>query len=362
MVCMSTARFSQYQFMISQAANSPLLMAQGKHFDQNDYYFKCEYALPHGASHYARIFLQLMFWKEMHGVIQPGDILLETTSGSGGRAAAEIATALGYTIHIGIPDGGEKTRVQAIENAGGIVHLTPAELYVAGFPEFVKGFLAENPGVSYLNHMMGNLDGRGKDVNWTSIAAMSPIVFEIKAAFDQQGVTPDYVILPMGNGTSALGIAPLIKQIYPAIKVFGVESLSSAYAYRKKHPGVYESKYGISPERFPRHNLPGTTPSQVNFPLPALDAAIPFLDEIFLVSDEKIEGAYLEMNGTDTLMEVIRWDKVESLKWNKYGEFGRTGIACYAVAKWLTKVLPIGSYLIPVMDGSKHYDSILPKA
>jgi cysteine synthase len=145
MAFMSAARFEQYQTMQAQIRNSPLFKAWGQFFDPNQYLFKAEYLLPFGQSHYARIFLQLLLEKEQLEIIQPGDTLLETTSGSGGRAAAVIATSLGYKIHIGIPAGGEKARELAIINAGGILHFTPAPDYVAGFPAFVKQFLDEQP-------------------------------------------------------------------------------------------------------------------------------------------------------------------------------------------------------------------------
>ena len=135
---MKKTRKALYNRIFGETSNSPLQVME---FEGNTYYFKLDYKLGYGECHYSRVFSKLLFLKECLGIIKEGDTLLETTSGSGGRAAAALASALGYMIKIAVPAGGEIAREKAIVKVGGELILTPKEDYVNGFPEFVKKFL-----------------------------------------------------------------------------------------------------------------------------------------------------------------------------------------------------------------------------
>lgn len=331
--------------------NTPYLTIE---HEGNKFFFKLEYRNRYGACHYSRVFMYLMYIKEMLGIIKPGDTLLETTSGSGGRAAAAVAKALGYAIHIGIPLGGEKAREQAILDEGAILHYTPAEEYVSGFPKFVKNFLIENPEIKYLNHCMGDINGSGKSINH---AAVFPIYTIVEEVAQEVGCAIDYVVTPMGNGTTTLPFVEGFKELNPNTKVVGVESFTSAFAYRKKYPGVYEENYAVNPIDFPRHNLPGTTPNKATFPMPALEAAILLLDDIKLVSDSVGAEAYKVLSFKDLPQDVVRWDLLKPLDIAEFKEFGRSALAAFAVAQSLGKNEKGKTFFVPVLDASYHYDS-----
>lgn len=345
-------RLALYNHILGSVKNSPIKTME---FEGNTFHFKLDYLLPYGECHYARVFARLIYLKECLGIIAPGDVLLETTSGSGGRAAAAVATALGYKIKIAVPAGGEKVREDAIVRAGGEIYLTPAEAYVNGFPEFIKQFLKDHPGTKYLNHVMGDIEGRGKEVNGAAIDAFKPFVDEVVEA----GITPDVVICPLGNGTTTLPMAAGFKSLFRKVKVIGFESVLSAYGHRKKYPGKYERIFGVDPETLPRHDMPGTTPSSTIFPMPALESAIQLLDGVGLVTstltDEKFFSVtgYLPSNKSDW---VTKWDDYYL---PELADFGRTGKAGFAIAvKYAQKEKLTGKhFLIPVFDAAWHYDS-----
>jgi cysteine synthase len=363
---MST-RKALWQEILNATKNSPIKSVE---FEGNTYHFKCDYLLPYGACHYARVFSKLIYLKECLGIIKPGDVLLETTSGSGGRAAAAVATAAGYPIRIAVPAGGERAREQAIVEAGGDLYLTPAEAYINGFPEFVSSFLKANPGAKYLNHMMGDICGGGTNpkspegvvVNRVAINAFRPFVEEVIEA----GVKPDVVICPIGNGTTTLPMAEDFKSYSRSKKtrVIGFESVASALAYRKRKWGeeTGEEKFlrifGCDVLKIGRHDLPGTTPSATIFSVPALDAAIPLLDGVGLVTSDYVDDLFVKSVGfkpTDKSDWVVKWDDCNQ---DFLSDFGRTGRAGFAVAWKIARKEKMSGkhFLVPVFDASWHYD------
>ncbi len=349
---LSTQRQALYNHILGSVKNSPIKTME---FEGNTFHFKLDYLLPYGECHYARVFAKLIYLKECLGIIAPGDVLLETTSGSGGRAAAAVATALGYRIKIAVPAGGEKVREDAIVRAGGEVYLTSAEAYINGFPEFIKQFLKDHPGTKYLNHVMGDIEGRGKEVNGAAIDAFKSFVDEVVEA----GIAPDVVICPLGNGTTTLPMVKGFKSLFRKVKVFGFESVMSAYGHRKKYAGKYERIFGVDPETLPRHDLPGSTPSSTIFPMPALESAIPLLDGIGLVTSSTTNEKFFRATGflpSDKSSWVAKWDDFDL---PELADFGRTGKAGFAIAvKYAQKEKLKGkNFLIPVFDAAWHYDS-----
>ena len=352
MSTLSNKRESLYKQILGSVKNSPIKTIE---FEGNTYHFKLDYLLPYGECHYSRVFAKLIYLKECLGIIKPGDVLLETTSGSGGRAAAAVATALGYKIKIAVPAGGERVREIAIEKAGGELFLTPADAYVNGFPEFIKKFLKENPGTKYLNHVMGDIRGRGDGINGAAIDAFKPFMDEVIEA----GIAPDVVICPLGNGTTTLPMVEGFKSLFRKIQVVGFEAVSSAYCYRKYYTDKYENIFGVNPNIIRRHNMPGTTYANPIFEFPALNAAIPKLDAIGVVTSNVINKEFMDATGfipTDKSNWVANFDEVHH---DAMLDFGRTGKAGFAVALKLVekKCLQGKHFLIPVFDASWHYDS-----
>src|SRR5262249_1553559 len=134
--------------------NTPLIGFSGEVPNQNRIWFKLECDNPWG-SHYDRVYRKLFRHFEEQGLLQPGQTVLETTSGTAGVSFAAIGRELGYKCIVAIPEGGEKARENAITAEGAELIFTPADQYVSGFPRFLKRYLVKNRNVAFLNHSMG---------------------------------------------------------------------------------------------------------------------------------------------------------------------------------------------------------------
>ena len=171
---------------------------------------------------------------------------------------------------------------------------------------------------------------------------------------------PDFVICPLGNGTTTLPMSKLFKAMNRDIKAVGFEAVSSAFAYRKKFLGKYESVFNsVKPELIKRHNLPGTTPAKAIFAAPALEQSLEYLDDIKLVTNDYIDANFLEATGK---LPKFYSKEVTQLGTNNLKileDFGRTGVAGFDVAVDVARKnnLQRKQFLIPVFDASWHYDN-----
>ena len=331
--------------------------------NSNEIFLKLECDNSIGHSHYDRVYLKLFYEKERMGFIHPGDNVFETSSGSASASFAAVGRELGYKCHVAIPAGGEKAREQAAIEYGAQVYLTPKEKYVNGFTEFIIGFIKDHPDYVFLNHSMGNIKGRGKNVNENSVASLEDVAAEsVEQLNEDSGNRFDFVVSAMGNGTNTLGISRKMKEISPKTEVIGFEMLSSAVAFQKKYPGRYEELFDINgngdvkPENFSRHSMPGTSFPGIEFP--ALDESIRLLSEIKLVTDNKTNSEYKKMAGTQNDPKAaIRWDD-PSIE-QRLKKFGRSTIAGVAVA--LSKINESGAtdkkFLVIAYDRADRYDA-----
>lgn len=359
----SPDRLEIYESLAEKIGDTPLIKYEGEVPDGNEIFLKLECDNQLGHSHYDRVYLKLFYEKEKLGLIHPGDNVFETSSGSAGISFAALGRELGYKCHVAIPAGGEKAREQATKEQGAQVYLTPAEKYINGFKEFIIGFMKEHPDYIFINHSMGNILGRGADVNENAVAAMEDVATESVEQLNEMegGENFDYVVSAMGNGTNTLGISQKMEEISPDTKIIGFEMVSSGEAFRKKYPGRYEEMLDVNnngkvkPENFSRHSMPGTSFPGIDFP--AFNKSIEKIDDIKLVTDEKTSSEYLKLAGTDSVpKEVVHWDNQEIGQTLK--DFGRSTRAGVAVA--LKKIEEEGAngnkFLVIAYDRSDRYD------
>lgn len=340
---MENQRQKIYENLEQTIGNTPLVQYKGKTPNGNTIWIKREFD-NHFESHYDRAYLALFRHAEETGKIKPGDKVLETTSGTAGVSFGGIGRILGYNCYIALPAGGEKAREDAIlKHLPDKDHLilTPAEDYVSGFPKFLKEFLTKNKDYYFLNHSMGP---KGTN-NETTLSAFEEIGREIKAE-----IKADYFIPAIGNGSSLLGPARALK---PETKVVPFETFQSAVAYDLVYPGKYESEFGIKPGTLSRHRLPGTSFQGINFPhiQNAVDGG--FIDDVILVSDERMDKEYCSLTNKTNSTRLPHWDKKIEYPEN----FGRTTLAGINVALEVARKVSGKNLVVIAYDKIDRYDS-----
>jgi len=320
----------------------------------NKIWIKKESENPWG-SHYDRVYIDLFREAEESGKIKPGDKVIETTSGSAGVSFAAIGKLLGYDCFVALPAGGEVAREKAIlEHLPNKDHLimTPAESYIAGFPQFLKKFLPTHKDFYFLNHSMGPRDKTTGlfTCNETTIKAIAPIAYETLEELSKKDIHLDYFISAIGNGSNTLGIGRVLKD---GCKVIGVETFQSGAAYDLMKPGEYEKKYGIKPGELPRHKYPGT--SYPGIPFPHIQSCITekVLDDMILVSDSQMDKNYLEKTGRcdSTYLPHTDRDTLKDL------HLGKTTKMTLATALDLSEKVKDKNFLVIEYDKPERYDS-----
>ncbi len=344
---MNEQRKQLYKDLEERTLNTPLEKYEGDLPNNNRLWIKNLTDSAFG-SHYDLPYIKLFEHYEELGKIKPGDKIFESTSGSAGISAANIARALGYECHIAIPEGGEQARVEAIKNAGAHIHLTDANKYVNGFLDFNKRFLAKNRDVFFLNHSMGSAKELVNDV---TLKAFENLAMESLRDIEQEKL--DYFIPAIGNGSSVLGPGRIFQK--NGVETIGFEPFQAGLAYNMLHQGKYEETYGIEPGTLPRSMLPGMSFSikGKHLPIPHIEESIrsKVLEDVILVSDWHTDENYKALTGKELDSSIPRWNE------EKYKDFGRSTRAGIAVAKQLSESIADKDLLVIAYDKMNRYDN-----
>lgn len=220
-------------------------------------------------THYDRCYVHLLERLEREGTISPGDMLLETTSGSAGVSFAWVCKKLGYEAVVFMPSCVPEPRIIEVQSMAAAVHLNDnRELYLLGCANDMVGYLRAN---------RERVAAQGRRIYMPdhSRSADTPGVFgqiiqEVETQLEGQQV--DYFVGGIGNGSTLLGVGEKAKEIFPELKVVAFEPLNACPFYKK-----YREKWGTCaprfveeeriPDSFSFHQLPGTgTFGNVDFP------------------------------------------------------------------------------------------------
>ncbi|MBN4081356.1 pyridoxal-phosphate dependent enzyme [Caldithrix abyssi] len=296
----------------------------------NRIFCKEEWTNPTG-SHYDRVYIKLLYEYEKAGKIIPGEThLVETTSGNAGVAFAWLANELGYSATVIIPEDMPKPRVYEMQDYGAEIIFSKAGQYVKGVVRKLREYLiqyknAHNNPAFCLDH------SRRK----TSFIALYSIAKEINQQLSEQGLSPDYFIGAIGNGTTTVGIYNYFKDKGKPIKMFGVEPFESPVFFNQKFPGRFKNNYGKEPE-FKAHNLIGAGGWGVKFPNVHLDT----FEDIYLCKENK-------------------WQEyVDILQYSEKKPVGRTSAACILSAVRLSEKIKNKNIFTLFYDPLWKYKSI----
>ena len=204
-----------------------------------------------------RVALSMIDQAEKDGLLKPGSVLIEPTSGNTGIGLCSVAAARGYKVIIVMPDSMSVERRRLMSAYGAQLVLTPGKLGMQGALDRADELVKEIPG--------GFIPGQF--VNPANPAAhyrtTGPEIWE-----DTDGEV-DIFVAGIGTGGTISGVGKYLKEKKPGIQVIGLEPETS--------PVLTQGKAGP-------HGIQGIG---ANFVPVILDKGV--MDEIMTVP---LEGAY----------------------------------------------------------------------
>ncbi|PZU07266.1 cysteine synthase A [Sphingomonas sp.] len=183
----------------------------GRLFPDAEVWVKNERTNP-GGSIKDRIALSMIEAAEKSGALKPGGTIVEPTSGNTGIGLAMVAAVKGYKIILVMPESMSLERRRLMLAYGASFDLTPREKGVKGAIERALEIVAATPN-SWMPQQFEN--SANIDVHVRTTAE------EIYADF--KDAPPAAIITGVGTGGHITGVAQVLKERWPDLKVFAVE-------------------------------------------------------------------------------------------------------------------------------------------
>ena len=197
---------------------------------------------------------------EKRGLLKPGAMLVEPTSGNTGIALAFVAAAKGYTLTLTMPEHISQERVAFLRMLGAKIVFTPGSLMKEAVKK-AEELVAATPGAVMLQQFRNPAN---PEVHRRTTAE------EIWA---DTGGEVDMFVAGVGTGGTITGVGEVLKQRRPGCKVVAVEPASAAV---------------LSGRAAGAHHLPGLG---AGFIPEILNRAI--IDEVVAVTEEQAVRAQL---------------------------------------------------------------------
>ena len=198
-----------------------------------------------GGSMKDRIALRMVEAAEREGVLQPGDTILEPSSGNTGIGLALVARMKGYRLRVVLPENVSEERRQMLEIFGAEVIPSPGEEGSNGAIRQAEKLAAEDPSLVML-FQYGN--------------AANPEAHYATTGPEILRDCPDLDVFVAGLGTSGtlMGVGRYLKEQKPDVRVVAVEppagelvqglrSLEDGFVPPIFDPAVLDRKFIVRP-------------------------------------------------------------------------------------------------------------------
>jgi cysteine synthase A len=152
---------------------------------------------------------------EAGGLVRPGALIVEPTSGNTGIALAFACAARGYRLILTMPDTMSLERRKLLKHLGAEVILTPGSAGMTGAMHRAREIAAESPG-AYMPDQFSN--PANPEVHRRTTAE------EIWRDTDGK---VDLLVAGVGTGGTITGVAEVIKARKPAFRAVAVEPAAS---------------------------------------------------------------------------------------------------------------------------------------
>ncbi|RXK83030.1 cysteine synthase A [Filimonas effusa] len=198
------------QNILETIGNTPHVKINNVYGDKANVWIKLERTNP-GNSIKDRIALAMIEDAEKKGLLSKNSVIIEPTSGNTGIGLALVAAVKGYRLILVMPESMSVERRKIMAAYGAEFVLTPREKGMKGAIEKALELKETTPG-AWVPQQFDN--AANTEIHRKTTAQ------EILADFPD-GV--DYLITGVGTGGHITGVAEVLKEKFPGLKVFAVE-------------------------------------------------------------------------------------------------------------------------------------------
>jgi cysteine synthase B len=193
--------------------NTPLLRLEriGPDYPNAEFYGKAEWLNP-GGSVKDRPALEMIREAERAGTLQPGQTILDATSGNTGIAYAMIAAALGYRVKLCLPSSASEERKKILAAFGAELVITPGDEGSDGAILRAREIIAAEPGRYFYPDQYGNAS------NWRAhYKTTAPEIWE------QTKGRITHFVAGLGTSGTFVGTTRRLKELNPAIRCISLQ-------------------------------------------------------------------------------------------------------------------------------------------
>ena len=168
-----------------------------------------------GGSVKDRIAVSMTEDAERRGLLKPGSIIVEPTSGNTGIGLAIVAAVGGYRLILTMPDDMSVERQQLLSRLGAELHLTPAIEGMTGAVHAAQELVREHPDY-FMPQQFEN--------------PANPEVHRRTTALEILDATKGRVhafVAGVGTGGTITGVGEVLKEKVPGVRIVGVEPARS---------------------------------------------------------------------------------------------------------------------------------------
>ena len=203
----------KYNNILETIGNTPHVRLS-KLFPDQEVWIKLEKQNP-GGSLKDRIALAMIEEAEKEGLLKPGGVIIEPSSGNTGVGVSFVGLMKGYKVIITMPESMSQERRKLISLYGTELVLTPRELGMKGAIAKAEE-LKETMENAWIPQQFNNLANPAIHASTTA----QEIIADFPEGFD-------YLITGVGTGGHISGVGTELKKLFPEIEVIAVEPTDS---------------------------------------------------------------------------------------------------------------------------------------
>ncbi|XTB53791.1 cysteine synthase family protein [Fusobacterium nucleatum] len=208
-------KIQYHDTILDLVGNTPLVSLQKIASPMLGQFFAKLEAFNPGHSAKDRTALYIINDAEKRGLLTPGGVIVETTSGNTGYSIAMIAAIRGYRCILAVTDKSSQDKIDMLRALGAEVHVCPSSVPAddpRSYYEVAKRIHKETPNSIYINQYFNPLNTEAH-CQWTG-----------REIWEQTAGEITHLVACSGTGGTLSGIAQYLKGKNPEVKIIGVDA------------------------------------------------------------------------------------------------------------------------------------------